>query len=64
MSGQRQEYFTELLKDCKEVCTQQNIEPDDQAYVIAALILSDGYNGLRKALLTRSHVATRRESQY
>jgi len=64
MSGQRQEYFLDLLKDCKEVCAQQNIDADDQAYVIAALILSDGFNGIRKALLTSSHIASRRDSHY
>lgn len=62
MSAMRQEYFVDLLKDCKEVCEREGIEPDDQGIVTAALIFSDSVNGLRKALMTPSFVFSRRES--
>lgn len=52
MSGQRQEYFRDLLHDCDAVCEEFNIAAEDRALVTAALITSDGFNGLRKALLT------------
>lgn len=47
----RQEYFDDLLRDCKESTRRAEIEPEDEGVVIAALILSDSLNGLRKALL-------------
>lgn len=52
MSGQRRDYFRDLMSDCEAVCEEFNIEPEDRAIVTAALITSDGLNGLRKALLT------------
>lgn len=52
MSGQRQDYFRDLLHDCEAVCEEFNICADDRALVVAALIVSDGANGVRKALLT------------
>lgn len=67
MSAMRQEYFVDLLRDCKEVCERQGIEPEDQAIVTAALIFSDSMNGIRKALMTPSFVMaqqSRRENQY
>lgn len=52
MSGQRQDYFRDLLHDCEAVCEEFEVDPEDKAIVFAALIASDGLNGLRKALLT------------
>lgn len=56
MSGMRQEYFNDLLNDCVAVCEQRGIEQEDQAIVIAALILSDSLNGIRKAMLTPNYI--------
>lgn len=56
MSSMRQEYFVDLLKDCKEVCEREGVEPEDQGIVTAALIFSDSLNGLRKALMTPAFV--------
>ena len=52
MSGMRQQYFLELIKDAQEVCKQTDIDPEDQAIVVAALVFSDSLNGIRKAMLT------------
>lgn len=47
----RIEYFTELLEDCVEAVAQANLAPEDTSLAIAALVLSDSYNGVRKAVL-------------
>lgn len=47
----RVEYFTDLIEDCKEAVDQANLPPEQVSHALAALILSDSYNGLRKALL-------------
>ena len=47
----RQVYFEGLLLDCINAVDSMGIPPELQAIVIAALIQSDSYNGLRKALL-------------
>lgn len=47
----RQEYFDDLLRDCKESAQRAEIQPEDEGLAIAALVLSDSLNGLRKALL-------------
>ena len=47
----RTEYFRDLLEDCVIAARQVEIEDEDMGAVIAALVLSDSYNGLRKALL-------------
>lgn len=44
-------YFQDLLEDCINAVFEAEIPPDQQGVVIAALIQSDSYNGLRKALL-------------
>ena len=49
----RQEYFDDLLNDCKEALERADLEPEDEGLVIAAMILSDAINGLRKAILTQ-----------
>ena len=52
VSGMRQQYFIELIRDAREVCKQTEIAPEDQGLVIAALVFSDSLNGIRKAMLT------------
>jgi hypothetical protein len=47
----RAEYFKDLLVDCVEAVDEIGITEDQQGVVIAALIQSDSYNGLRKAML-------------
>ena len=47
----RAEYFKDLLVDCVEAVDEIGIDEDQQGVVIAALIQSDSYNGLRKAML-------------
>jgi hypothetical protein len=47
----RTEYFRDLLEDCVIAARQAEIDNEDMGAVIAALVLSDSYNGLRKALL-------------
>jgi hypothetical protein len=54
MSTARADYFHDLLKDCLEAASRTEFDPEDKAIVVAALIISDSLNGLRKALLTRS----------
>jgi hypothetical protein len=47
----RTEYFRDLLSDCETAAKQVGVNDKDLGAVIAALVLSDSYNGLRKALL-------------
>ena len=47
----RAEYFKDLLADCIDAVDQMDINEEHQGAVIAALIQSDSYNGLRKATL-------------
>jgi hypothetical protein len=47
----RQFYFQDLLEDCMNAVLNMEIPEDQQGVVIAALIHSDSYNGLRKAAL-------------
>jgi hypothetical protein len=47
----RAEYFKDLLVDCVEAVDEIGITEEHQGAVIAALIQSDSYNGLRKAML-------------
>jgi hypothetical protein len=47
----RQFYFQDLLEDCLNAVLEMEIPEEHQGVVIAALIQSDSYNGLRKALL-------------
>lgn len=65
MSVMRQQYFNELLRDCQEVCKQNDIAPEDEALIVAALIFSDSLNGIRKAMLTPTWLtAPRNPAQY
>lgn len=52
MSGQRRDYFRDMLNDCEAVCEEFHIDPEDRALVTAALVMSDALNGIRKAVLT------------
>jgi hypothetical protein len=47
----RQAYYEDLLEDCMNAVIETGVPEDQQGVVIAALIQSDSYNGLRKALL-------------
>ncbi len=47
----RQEYFVGLLDDCLKAAREAGVQEDDEGRVVAALVLSDSLNGLRKALL-------------
>ena len=47
----RQVYYQDLLLDCINAADSMNIPHEHQPVVIAALIQSDSYNGLRKAIL-------------
>jgi hypothetical protein len=45
-------YFSDLINDADEALTEAEIAPGDPAYgqLLAAMILSDALNGVRKAL--------------
>ena len=47
----RQFYFQDLLEDCLNAVLEMEIPEEHQGVVIAALIQSDSYNGMRKAIL-------------
>ena len=47
----RQLYFEDLLTDCIDAVESVKIPLDQRGEVIAALVLSDSYNGLRKSIL-------------
>ena len=55
----RQAYFDDLLNDCLNSVDEAGIPDEQKGVVVAALIQSDSYNGLRKAMLQvqvlRSH---------
>jgi len=50
MSASRVEYAQDLLRDCEEIL--KGYEGNSKATIIAALILADSLNGLRKSFLT------------
>jgi hypothetical protein len=58
MTASRKEYLTDLLEDCDAVLeTFEGYDPEcwegeGKAVLIAAMILADSLNGLRKSLLT------------
>lgn len=56
----RQAYYEDLLEDCMNAVLETGVPEEQQGVVIAALIQSDSYNGLRKALL---QAAATRESK-
>jgi len=47
----RLDYFDDLLRDCLRAVHDVGIPEEHHGVVIAALIQSDSYNGLRKAML-------------
>ena len=47
----RSEYFKFLITDCVQAVDDLGIDEEHRGVVIAALIQSDSYNGLRKAML-------------
>ncbi len=53
MSASRKEYMTDLLNDIDDVLADNRFEGyEDNAMIVAALIIADSLNGLRKSLLT------------
>ena len=53
MFGSRTDYLADLLRDCYDVVQRQKVPLEDQGLVVAALVISDGINGVRKALLSQ-----------
>ena len=51
----RTDYFSDLLSDCVQAVEALGIDEEHHGVVIAALIQSDSYNGLRKAMLQAMH---------
>lgn len=51
MTLARTEYFQDLLEDCYAAASAAGVPADQEGSIIAAMILSDSYNGLRKAML-------------
>lgn len=51
MTLARTDYFRDLLEDCYAATAAADVPPEQEGAVIAAMILSDSYNGLRKAML-------------
>lgn len=53
MTASRREYMTDLLKDIDDVLADNHFEGyEDNARIVAALIIADSLNRLRKSLLT------------
>jgi hypothetical protein len=57
MTASRREYLTDLLEDCDAVLKEfegydECWEGNGKATLIAAMILADSLNGLRKGILT------------
>jgi hypothetical protein len=58
MTASRREYMTDLLEDCDAILKDFEGYDEDcwegkgKATIIAALVLADAINGLRKSLLT------------
>ena len=55
----RKIYFEDLLTDCIDAVESVEIPLDQRGEVIAALVLSDSYNGLRKSILQAEATRTR-----
>ncbi len=49
MAASRKEYLSDLLRDCAWVV--RDYPEEDRPVLIAALVLTDSVNGLRKTLL-------------
>jgi hypothetical protein len=59
MTASRKEYWTDLLEDCESILKEfegyegnSNSNGNGKANIIAAMILADALNGLRKGVLT------------
>jgi hypothetical protein len=58
MTASRKEYLTDLLEDCEALLKEfegydhECYEGSGKANLIAAMILADSLNGLRKGILT------------
>jgi hypothetical protein len=58
MTASRKEYWTDLLEDCDAILKEfegydhECYEGNGKATIIAAMILADSLNGLRKGILT------------
>lgn len=55
----RKLYFDDLLNDCIDAADAAEVPEEHQPAIVAALVLSDSLNGLRKALiqaLTKEHL--------
>lgn len=55
MTASRREYMTDLLEDCDAVLDEvygADVDNKFKEQLMAALILADAINGLRKSLLT------------
>jgi hypothetical protein len=57
MTASRKEYWTDLLEDCESILKEfegyeGNSNSNGKANIIAAMILADALNGLRKGVLT------------
>jgi hypothetical protein len=47
----RKLYFDDLLNDCFDAADAAEVPEEHQPAIVAALILSDSLNGLRKAMV-------------
>jgi len=54
----RVEYYKDLLADCMDAVDQMEISEEHHGAIIAALIQSDSYNGIRKAVLQAGGIPT------
>lgn len=59
----RQAYYEDLLEDCMNAADSMGIPQEHQPAVIAALIQSDSFNGLRKAILQAAGQVAARPSE-
>jgi hypothetical protein len=52
MTASRREYWTDLLEDCEAILKDfEGYDHDGRGQVVAALVLADAINGLRKTIL-------------
>jgi len=51
MTASRKEYWTDLLEDCEDILKEfEGCDDNGKANIIAAMVLADALNGLRKAI--------------
>lgn len=52
MTASRREYWTDLLEDCEAILKDfEGYDHDGKGQIVAALVLADAINGLRKTIL-------------